>query len=160
MAIERTFDNNELFGIKVRDPFVRTGVKVATVRAFTQTGTSNRPGFNVGFTSTEGVGGTSQVIRFESREIAQNWINRNAASYGYSIDEMSIMATRPGHFVKIPLCNYEHDAWVNSVFIGRIMSSSPRNWERIKEACPQYFGEDASDNALLANSSRYRGFRF
>lgn len=163
MAIMRHFNNDELFSIKVIDDSVRTGYKVATIRSFEETGTSNRPGFSVAFSSTEGVGRTSQIIRFTSREIAQRWINRNAARYGYSLDDMAVMVTRPGEigsgeFVKIPLCDYQYDAWVSSDFITRIMSNSPRTWERIKQACPEYFREE---NNIEANQRRrYRGFRF
>ena len=151
----RRFENSQLFGIKARDTSVRSGVKVAVVGGFKPTG-SVRPGFRVNFTSTEGVAGTAQVIRFSERTAAERWIDQHGASYGYDQDDLSVMNNLSQTFIRIPLADFETDAWVNKVWVDRISS---RTIAYMNTYCPEYI-DDNIEQLPAENTSNYRGFRF
>lgn len=148
----RDFGNNSLFAIKAHDTSVRMRAKVAVLGAFTTNG--RRPGFRVNFLSTEGVGGTAQVIRFENREDAQRWINSVGQNY-YAPDDMDIMNNRAGEYVRVPLADFDTDAWVNSILIRRL---SDRTRALINTHCPQYLSEEPDEE--VPQRSSYRGFSF
>lgn len=151
----RRFGTNELFGIKARDHSVRSGTKVAVLGGFQTNGTV-RPGFKVNFMSTEGVGGTAQVIRFSDRNAAERWIEQNGTSYGYDREDLSVMNNMSQEFIRVPLCNFDTDAWVNKVWLGRI---SERTRAYMNTYCPEYIDDEIEGTAPEAVIS-YRGFRF
>ena len=85
----RRFETGQLFGIKVRDNSVRTGIKVATLGRYDRT----RNGFVVNMISSEGVAGSNQALRFQNRADAQRWIYANCAAFGYEAEDMQVMNT-------------------------------------------------------------------
>lgn len=151
----RRFGNNELFGVKARDYSVRSGTKVAVIGAFQTTGTI-RPGFRVNFMSTEGVAGTAQVIRFSERDAAERWLREKGSSYGYDQDELGVMNSRAGEYIRVPLCDFNTDAWVNSVWLSRI---SDRTKAYMNTYCSEYIDDEIEGTAPETVVS-YRGFRF
>lgn len=151
----RRFGNNELYAIKARDYSVRTGTKVAVLGAFQHTGTV-RPGFRVNMMSTEGVAGTAQVIRFENRPDAERWLTEKGSRYGYDQDELDVMNSRAGEYVRLPLCDFATDVWVNSVILGRL---SDRTIASMNTYCPEYIDDNIEGTAPTTYIT-YRGFRF
>lgn len=150
----RRFENNELYAIKARDHSVRTGTKVAVLGAFQHTGTV-RPGFKVNMMSTEGVAGTAQVIRFEDRADAERWLTQKGSRYGYDEDDLAVMNSRAGEYVRLPLCDFATDVWVNSVILRRF---SDRTIASMNTYCPEYIDNDIPN--LPQAPTHYRGFRF
>lgn len=61
--------SGECFGVRVRTNEVRTGVRVATVGDYDR----NQHCFKINFTSSEGITGGCQQLRFDSRQLAQQY---------------------------------------------------------------------------------------
>lgn len=151
----RRFDNNTLFAIKAFDRNVSAGTKVAVLGRFVRSGTV-RPGFKVNFMSTEGVAGTSQVIRFANRHAAENWLQQKHSEYDYAVNDLSIMNNRAGEYIRLPLCDFAEDVWVKSTILNRF--SNP-TLVLIDAYCPEYL-DDTTPNPDRGASNSYRGFRF
>ena len=153
----RQFGTGQLFGIKVRDHSVRTGVKVATLGRFDFT----RHGFVVNFTSTEGVAGSNQALRFSDRSAAERWISLNHELYGYDEDEMAVMNTvGTNNFWKVPVAGFDVDGWVNARKFDYVSSSI---MNKLIRNVPEYFSDDATeapDRETEVPQQHYRGFRF
>lgn len=152
----RRFETGQLFGIKVRDHSVRTGVKVATLGRYDR----NRQGFVVNMISSEGVAGTNQALRFQSRVDAQRWIYQNCAAFGYEAEDMQVMKTvGVNWFWKVPVAGSEVDGWVNK---RKFDYHSDAQMEKFIELMPEYFadneGPDAEENQNAEGN--YRGFSF
>ena len=105
--------------------------------------------------STEGVSGTAQVIRFERRADAERWIIAHGADYGYSLDDLAIMNNRAGEYVRVPLCNFNVDVWVNFIILSRFSS---RAIAMMNTYCPKYIDDDIEN--IAEEPTGYRGFRF
>lgn len=152
----RQFETGQLFGIKVRDHSVRTGVKVATLGRYDR----NRQGFVVNMISSEGVAGTNQALRFQNRADAQRWIYQNCASFGYEAEDMQVMKTvGVNWFWKVPVAGFEVDGWVNK---RKFDYHSDAQMEKFSELMPEYFADnerpDAEENQNAEGN--YRGFSF
>lgn len=150
----REFATGQLFGIKARDNSVRSGTKVAVLGAFQHSG-SIRPGFKVNMMSTEGVAGTAQVIRFEDRSEAERWLTEKGSRYGYDQDDLAIMNSRAGEYIRLPLCDFATDVWVNSIILRRF---NDRTIAYMNTYCPEYLDNDIPNPSQTA--THYRGFRF
>lgn len=153
----RRFENNQLYAIKAKDNSVRMRTKVAVLGGFQANG-QIRPGFRVNMMSTEGVGGTAQVIRFERIEDCERWINQKRTNYGYDEDEISVMNSRAGEYVRLPLCDFDTDVYVNSIILGRFNN---RTLNLMSQYCPEYIDDNIPNTAEQPERQlAYRGFKF
>lgn len=146
----RTFDTGSLYSISVRDHSVRVGYKVVVL--------GNRyvnDGLVPNVMSAEGVSGTAQVMRFDSREKAQQWIDAFHEDYGYEEGRMYVAENRGSNqFIRMPVSNFEHDCWVNTMKWDRMTDNKKAELARL---APEYFSEDETIRPLR---NIYRGFRF
>lgn len=167
----RRFETGQLFGIKARDHSVRTGTKVATLGRYDR---SSR-GFAVNMISSEGVAGSNQALRFETRAAAQRWIYANCARFGYDAEDMQVMNTVGSNmFWKVPVAGFEVDGWVNK---RKFDYHSGSQMEKFVQEMPEYFDENDPRDAIdarftedpetgeliprsTASEHSYRGFRF
>ena len=152
----RRFETGQLFGIKVRDNSVRTGIKVATLGRYDRT----RNGFAVNMISSEGVAGSNQALRFQNRADAQRWIYANCAAFGYEAEDMQVMNTvGSNYFWKVPVAGFEVDGWVNK---RKFDYYSDAQMEKFIEQLPEYFAyrEWPDEGEVQSLEGNYRGFRF
>lgn len=150
----KRFENNQLYAVKCSDSSVRVGTKVAVLGGFQPDG-QVRPGFRVNFMSAEGVAGTAQVIRFDRREDCERWIREKGSNYNVDQDNISVMNSRAGEYVRLPLCNFNTDVWVNSIILRRF---SNRTLNLMSEYCPEYIDDNIPH--VAEQPGRYRGFSF
>lgn len=152
----RRFETGQLFGIKVRDNSVRTGIKVATLGRYDRT----RNGFVVNMISSEGVAGSNQALRFQNRADAQRWIYANCAAFGYEAEDMQVMNTVGSNwFWKVPVAGFEVDGWVNK---RKFDYYSDAQMEKFIEQMPEYFAyhEWPDEGEVQSLEGNYRGFQF
>lgn len=120
----QTFRNAPIYGVKMYDNLVRTGVKVATAASYNQ----SRKGFSLTWTSTEGVCNSYQVIRFEDIRVAR--------LLAQSVNGDIVKQRGEAEFVKLPIAMPDGGivwAWVNSKKLNFI---PPSTWERFKADYP------------------------
>lgn len=149
----REFGTNQLFGITIRDHWLHCGYRVAVLGNRFENG-----GLVPNLMSAEGVVGAAQVMRFDSEQIAQAWIDQFANQYGYDPGDMRISKSKvTSRFMKMPVANFNHPCWVN---VRKWDSLSERKKMQLAELAPEYFDDDAAGPETQNARPYYRGFRF